>query len=458
MNTSNHSCSRCGKVCKDKRGLTLHLKSCEGIKVLTCEFCNGTFVNQYTLSVHMSRCNEGKRHIQEQEQLLRDENQRLKDQLRELELKYQKEQADLKTSLRIDLERQLKIRDNDVFSLINDHKELEKNFEIIKSKYEMLEDEKKSLVVDKQTLIEMNTRLSLKDNNNTTIINQQNDNRVQLNCLDPSMIQGRIHPPDYVIGNVHDLMRMLRSLGIRNCFRVNDRSRGTLSWHKPGEGEVRDPTGDQMLSHIIDVLTPDITYEKCYYEDELKKLYSSHDPDVYQIGVYKTFVKFCSDLLKKDQELINDIKRELVKQGKAKNDNEVDQICEISYSKFVTSISLALFPNVMNWIEKSFYELGRYIGERIRDYYHIEGASREYQYIVIHSDNRSNLQVKASKLMTFIKEAIESIIDREILERILENILVHKATKPEQVQMMLSYLKNPTLEQTNDIMRGIVSL
>ena len=62
---------------------------------------------------------------------------------------------------------------------MNDHKDLEKTYEVIKGKYEMLEKENTSLKVDKQTLIELNSRLSLKDT--TTIINQNNnDNRIQI--------------------------------------------------------------------------------------------------------------------------------------------------------------------------------------------------------------------------------------------------------------------------------------
>ena len=457
MSSPDHSCSRCGKICKDKRGLTLHLKSCEGLKVLTCSHCNCTFASQYTLSVHLFRCNENKKHIKDHEQLLHDENQSLKERLRQIESRHQKELDDLKKDLRLDLERQLKLRDNDISSLMNDHKDLEKTYEVIKGKYEMLEKENTSLKVDKQTLIELNSRLSLKDT--TTIINQNNnDNRVQLQSLDPSMIQGRIHPPDYVIGSVPDLVNMLRSLGVRNCFRVNDRSRKTLSWNKPGEGEVRDPNGDQMLTHIIDVLTPDITQEKCYYEEELKKQYQLDEPDMYLVNTYKTFVNFCSGLLKRDSTLLHDIRRELIKQGKAKNDTEVDPIREVTYNKFITSIAVSLFPGVEVWADKSFYELGRFLATKINNYYHTEGASRQMQYIIVHSDSNFNHYVNAEKLMSLMTEALDSIILTEVLEQTIENLLIaNKGLCYDRVTKMISYLKTPTLEDTQEIMRGIVS-
>jgi hypothetical protein len=202
----------------------------------------------------------------------KDESSKLQERLKEMELKYQKDLEDIKKSLRIDYDQQLKLRDTDLTSTLKDYKEMEQNLKVMETKVEMLEEEKKSLSVDKRSLTELVSTLSLKDTN-TTIINQHNnDNRIQLQCLESSMIQGRINPPDYVIGSVDDLIRMLRSLGVRNCFRVNDKSRGTISWHKPGEGEIRDPNAEQFLTHVIDSLNTDLIKEKSYYEEELKAL------------------------------------------------------------------------------------------------------------------------------------------------------------------------------------------
>ena len=490
---SSFVCDKCGKECKDKRGLTVHSHKCGIDKRFICGFCNQEFATAYSLSIHVPRCKTLKiqkeltakeematlqldlqaskeeiskllsiqQEIKEdsinfQNKIINTESQRQKE-IKDLQEKHKKDLSELKTSLQNDLERQLRLRDNDLSVLIKDHTKLEKDYEVLKGKYEMLEEEKKSLIIDKQTLTEMNGRLSLKDNN-TTIINQ-NDNRIQLNCLDSSMIQGRIHPPDYVIGNVNDFMRMLRSLGIRNCFRVNDKSRGTLSWHKPGEGEVRDPTGDQMLTHIIDILTPDITQEKCYYEEELKRQYRSDDPDVYLMNVYKTFVNFCSGLLQKEPNLLRQIKRELIKQGKAKNDSEVDPICEVSYNRFITSISIALFPTMSTWINKSLYDLGRFLGPKINSYYHTEGASREMLYIVVHSDSNHNHQIHSEKLMELLTEALDSIIETDVVERIIEDlVLFNKSLNNEDINHMINFLKSPSLDNTKEIMRGIVSL
>jgi hypothetical protein len=272
------------------------------------------------------------------------------------------------------------------------------------------------------------------------------------------MIQGRIDPPGFVIGSVDDLMCMLRSLGVRNCFRVNDKSRGTLSWNKPGEGEIRDPKGDQLLTHIIDSLSDDLTKEKCYFEEELKKLYNAEEQDLYQINESRIFVNFCTQLLHKDPDILTKIKKEIVKQGRAKGDPEQDEIREVSYNKFITSILTTLFPKILVWIEMSFFELGQYIGRNTKDRYHLEGASREELYIVIHSDGGGHKQVFSKKLMFYIKEAYEMAIDDELTERMLTELLLFKAVDAKRVETMLKYIKDPTLEETKEVMRGFVSL
>jgi hypothetical protein len=307
--------------------------------------------------VHSTRCTENKKQKQEQDKIVKTELQELQDKLKEIELKHQKEIKDLNVKIRSDYEEQIKMRDKDLNQYYN---EINSAKDILKEKekfIDYIQGQLNESKVDLHTVREINAKLSMKDTTTTTIIN--NDNRVQLQSLDPSMIQGRIQPPDYVIGTVNDLVSMLRSLGVRNCFRVNDKSRGTLSWNKPGEGEIRDPKGDQLLTHIIDSLSDDLTKEKCYFEEELKKLYESEEQDLYQINESRIFVNFCTQLLHKDPDILKKIKKELVKQGRIKGDPEQDQIREVSYNKFITSILTTLFPKILVWIEMSFFELGQ---------------------------------------------------------------------------------------------------
>ena len=466
MSADSCDCERCGRHCKDRRGLSVHMRACQGNKALVCEYCNTTFGSVYSLTVHSTRCVENKKQKEEQDKLVKNELQELQEKLKnievvhqnklkEMEIKSQQDIKDLNLKVRADYEQQLKLRDNDLKSYYKDVEELKIKLTKEEEQNKFLKAAIDSNNVTLQTVMDINAKLSMKDTN-TTIIN--NDNRVQLQSLDPSMIQGRIQPPEYAIGNVNDLVCMLRSLGVRNCFRVNDKSRGTLSWNKPGEGEIRDPKGDQLLTHIIDSLSDDLTKEKCYFEEELKKLYNAEEQDLYQINESRIFVNFCTQLLRKDPDILKKIKKELVKQGRAKGDPEQDEIREVSYNKFITSILTTLFPKILVWIEMSFFELGQYIGRKIKDRYHLEGASREDLYIVVHTDGGGHKQVFSKKLMVYIKEAYEMAIDNELTERMLTELLVFKAVDVKRVETMLKYIKNPTLDETLEVMRGMVSL
>lgn len=494
---SSFVCDKCGKECKDKRGLTVHSHRCNVDRHFICEFCNQEFCTAYSLSMHVTRCKilKSQKEMTIREELntlqldleaskaenikllslnqdakeesfklqnkLKELESQYKDQLKEFQENHQKELLDLKTSLRNDYEQQLKIRDTDISSYYKENEELTKELKVRELTLENLSEMIKNLQVDNRTLVNTVSSLSLKDTTtNNTIINQPyNDNRIQLQSFDPSMIQGRIQPPGYVIGSVDDLVRMLRSLGVRNCFRVNDKSRGTISWNKPGEGEIRDPNADQFLTHVIDSLNSDLIKEKSYYEEELKALYSADEQDLYQIDESRGFVNFCSELLKKKPETLKKIKRELIKQGKAKNDPEVDQVREVTYTKFFTSIVMALFPNILDWIDKSFYEIGRLLGKKTKDYYHTEGASSRKLYIVIHSDNNTIKRTDAKELIGYLSEAINSVFDSELVERSFETVLTAPEwLNTERVKEVLNYIKDPTLEATQEIMRGIVSL
>jgi hypothetical protein len=465
MSSDQNTCDKCGKLCKDKRGLTLHMKACEGRIDLHCEFCHKEFANPYSLSIHISRCSESKKNIKEKDQAVKSELQQLQEKLKETELKLQQERKeaevkrkqelkDLNQKVRAEYEQQLKMRDDDLKSFYNELNSSKQSLQEKDKQMQQLERELNDKKVDYRTILDLYGKLSMKDTN--TMIIQ--DNRVQLQSLDPSMIQGRIEPPEYVVGTVNDLVRMLRSLGVRNCFRVNDKSRGTLSWNKPGEGEIRDPTGDLLLSHIIDSLDSDLTKEKCYYEEELKKLCEADEQDQYLINEAQDFVSFCTSLLRKDPNILKEIKKQLVKQGRVKGDTEVDEIREVSYNKFINSITKSLFPNIFKWNEKTFFELGRFLGSNIKDYYHIEGASREELYIVIHSDGNTRKQIFSDKLMEYITESIERLIDNNTLQHLLTEALLHEPKNKERVDKMSNYILCPTLEETKEIMRGIVSV
>jgi hypothetical protein len=59
--TDKYICIKCGKECKDKRGLGIHNAKCEGIKSCQCHHCKQEFANPYSLYVHLTRCKISKK-------------------------------------------------------------------------------------------------------------------------------------------------------------------------------------------------------------------------------------------------------------------------------------------------------------------------------------------------------------------------------------------------------------
>ncbi len=188
-------CNKCGKECKDKRGLTVHSHKCGIDKHFICEFCNQEFATAYSLSIHVPRCKtlKSKKELTAKEEManlqsdlqaaknditkllslqqdakeesvkhqnnLKDYEFQTQEQIKNIQEKYKKDLLELKTSLRIDFEQQLKLRDNDILLIMKDYTQLKAEFNIMKLKNEMLEKENKTLSVDKQKFQELSFKL-----------------------------------------------------------------------------------------------------------------------------------------------------------------------------------------------------------------------------------------------------------------------------------------------------------
>ena len=118
--------------------------------------------------------------------------------------------------------------------MIIDLKTLTKEFKSKEKECEELKEELKQSNLERRGLQELMSRIPRGDTviNNTDNSVQQNN--FELKCFDPSMIQGVINPPNHIIAGFKDLSRLLQNQGVRNTYRVNDKSRGTLTWNKPG--------------------------------------------------------------------------------------------------------------------------------------------------------------------------------------------------------------------------------
>lgn len=58
LEDTKSNCSKCGKACKDKRGLRIHEARCSGLSSFDCEECGSSFQSFSNLKRHQSTCDK----------------------------------------------------------------------------------------------------------------------------------------------------------------------------------------------------------------------------------------------------------------------------------------------------------------------------------------------------------------------------------------------------------------
>jgi hypothetical protein len=490
-------CPRCDKDCTNKQGLISHLKKC-GISVsLTCEHCHSIFKSKANLTKHFTTCKVYKNLLTEQIQQSTETALKSSYELRIEELKkiIETQQKDHDSSisslrnkynetihilkqehineiqntikeLKQDRECQVKLRETDLISVTNElNKIKEDHVDIINERDSLkrkVEDNEREIRYLSHKALDLTSQLAMSSLGSTNITNtniSQVQNNVQLQMFDPSVIKGRIHPPDMMISNVPQLVNHLFRLGAGNYFRVTDKSRYNTIWNKPGRGQIKDASCTELSNYIVDTLVDEIQTQQAHWEVELSRLMTSPDPDMYRVNETQQNIRFCRNLLDREDELMKELQRTIAQRGKNKGDTSIDQVYEISYYKIINAISFALLPHIDVWFEMSFYKLGRYLGSLIKDYYHVEGGSRENRFIIIQDDHDGTHLIYAEKLQELIHEALMPKIFHHETKDILQYILTKCCTiKLDVVEQTLNYIESPTIGETEEIMRGIVSL
>ncbi len=100
-NCKTLSCSKCGKECKDKKGLTLHESKCEKVNKLNCSFCNALFQTNSSVIRHEKTCNAIKEEARRKEQEEKDIKH--KNELRELKDSYEQQLSTLRESYEVQI-------------------------------------------------------------------------------------------------------------------------------------------------------------------------------------------------------------------------------------------------------------------------------------------------------------------------------------------------------------------
>jgi hypothetical protein len=135
-----YNCSKCSKVCKDKRGLSIHEHKC-GISLtdqtFSCEHCLFVFSTHDNLKKHMSRCKVLKEQEADEEKqayvnTIRQEYEtKIKKMETEFSLLQQKHKNDI-DAIKQTYDLQLMIRDHDISSYVREVKSKEEEIKTLK--------------------------------------------------------------------------------------------------------------------------------------------------------------------------------------------------------------------------------------------------------------------------------------------------------------------------------------
>ena len=490
MSSDHHSCSKCGKECKDKRGLSVHESKCGRTKKPICPHCNTEFLYLGSLHNHLSTCKVLKQQQidneqKEKEDLIKKEYENqitvLNEQLRSLECSYKKE-LDLKhneldktikdnevtlsntiSSWKKELQHQLNIRSEDLDNLVKSVKERDdaiielktENKDLLKIKEEYLNNLKINQNRYADLCYKMSDTSSVYNTNTTN--NTLNQTVFQLQNLDANVFQGKIEPPDIMVNNVNDLVKHLFSFGFSNYYRITDVSRGNAIWYKPGSVEVRDHNCTELVNYTVDHLRDDMNKQKSFWQTEYDRISVSTDPDTVKMNELQESINFCDDICNKEDKVLTRMRKLYVKNGKPKSDTSIDEVRDITYTAICNSIYDSLFPRITDWIEKTPYELGVFLSTRISNFYHTEGGSREQQYIIIKNDRDHNRLIYSNKLQSLIIEPMREIFDDSNHDDVIIHLLTTKTQlNNESITKWLEYIKSPTNEMTKEIMRGLI--
>jgi hypothetical protein len=479
-------CSSCGKICKDKRGLTLHESKCDKVSKNTCIPCGGVFKNNSSLVRHEKTCKVIKETLERKENEEKEiQRERRLEELKQLyeqklvEANYlkDKDMSELSSvyETKIDLllkkidslieESKDKTKSNDlnIKNIMNDFHSLETKLKetttklsLTKKKKEELEKEVK--ILNREILFDKNRFAAHMDK--PALVQQQNIQNIQHNHFvplpfDTSVIQGRINPPNRMVNNVEQLVDHLFKLGLSNYFRISDKSRKTAVWTKSDGRLVEvDSKCKELSNYIVESLQDELQKQKIHWEEELKQYQSREELDTVKIQELNDDISFCNRLINRDENLMQELGSCISKHGKNKGDTSVDRVRDMTFVRFISSLETCLLTDVSEWMTLSYYDIGKYISSNMRDCFHTEGASRENRYIVAYRDDDVRIMVHSDKLQTFIKESVYEKLFDNSAHSVIRNIV--ETFGPESVKEKFNYLENPTLPETQEIMRGIV--
>ena len=469
MSSEYHCCSKCGKECKDKKGLSKHEKVCIGLEKHLCPECGLELKNRSNLKVHMSHCPvvKEREHSQAEEQRKQELLKQSQTQIDDLRDKYENKICSIEATANLNI-KQYQDEVKDLKALA---KELQSKLDLLTKDHSSLINERNILFTKHLSLMD-DYRLLTTHNTSASdpIVVQANVSRISngfvLNVFHKDHIQHLVNIPHQLILSLSGLNARLFNLGMGNFIRLSDTARKVLVWNKPDHGEIRDPKGASFVEYLFELITPDIQsqFEFLYQETERVSMINKESS---YLDLCKKRLQFTKYLLTKGDNIKQELQRMITERARHLSDNKLDSIITSSFSNIELVLSEKLFPSIEQWIALDYIDMGVFIGKHIKDNYWIEGASTgDLPYIIIQDDYEQNHMIYSNHLGSILKDVIYHRIQSKLYYPIIHHLLKQYFKNTNKIDIkiamprlegLIKVLENPLSIEAREPMNHILS-
>ena len=287
-----YQCHHCNKICKNEKGLGIHLGKCGGTDHTLCKFCNRRFFNRRNLNRHLVTCKaltDSK--VQEEKKQTQSEMKKF-----QTELKQKDQRINQMEKQQNKMINQYEERLQDTKLLYN---EMFRKYEEVCKKYE-------------ETLKELSKRNQFITTNNITNSTTLNQNlNVTLKPVETDNLKLIIRDLllDNSIKSEQSFARHIFRLGLKDKVVLVDSSRGIVNWVDENNTNIRDKKATALTNKLYD-LGSDLFQEK---KDELEETLGSLHEDCPEIvEEIDSQRKFCNRVVMKNTNSIKEFGKEIV--------------------------------------------------------------------------------------------------------------------------------------------------
>jgi hypothetical protein len=463
-----HLCSKCGRECKDKRGLAIHENKCTVDQSLECEHCHQTFSCHRSLVRHYTTCRSLKD--------LQDQDRDKKIAVLEQQLDSLQQQNQLLVQKEQDYKAQLAFErhSNETFANMckEDQRILSQEKDALCSKIVELEHLNKEQKERLYHLEKKNDMLNVSmiefakkaaDKSGTTIYQTNTNSSVQngtlnLQHFDASLFRDKINPPNRMIYSILNLVEHSHRFGLGNCYRSLDRSRNVVVWIDQDGTEIRDSNCSQLCERLLLSMDDDIKRQLEYQQQRASYLEGLEGNDhLDELNHVNSNIIFCRQLLDRNIKLMKSLQKELSKKAKNKTDTSVDVPRIVGHTKFLLKLEEVLLPDVYKWIGLSFEDFGKWLATTLSDHIDYEGAAlyKEKKFIKLQNDEGQSQVVYAPEFGNMIRTLYNEVIPLKA-KRAYHPFVSYHPQVAKHYEKMMNWIEEGDDTYSESIITGII--